>query len=662
MVLMLLAGSMLAGCDTGLTGEFPEEPTVPPDKRPPEGPITGMADAYPGYAVPYDVFNNNQEILIFEHKADDPDVTGTIFVTHHDGYVYRYGYIYTKNGWERYELAGNPVGNSNWLRDNGEYSLSRLRTDFEVGENYLVAYSCKKHSGSWKCGCADQNSCGMWMLQAFTVEEPRVCEEGAKLCEGNILRTCIANAWVDEPCGADEICDADECACVNLSVAPPGPVETAPVIEVTQGSYYVFPGQEHTWTITVTDADNPEDLELTYDNPYAYNFPDKAVFSNWTDESGANKIVYGSLTWTPTEADLKKTPLATFKAKDYDNNEETTASLQVTVIRPDQVYCRSGGTAGCFSDETAIYYLSRVSNEFPSHVKDTDHQYPMCCRLVKPADCSSPRATRLFYISADGKASIEQPAEYGGEVCVEHTDSSKELVSGWGDSLGMHCQNQGYDTCVTRLCTEGSFAGYLGVCGGADFRRYEKQLCLKAIDAAPGDDTEVQCQGSCLGEGCLRTYDGRECCGGEGIYLMTGEDGKCTKVQSHPSCVPEGCMLTYDGRTCCSGLEASGVYCLKPGQTDQCQGDCLGESCEVVEGKECCSNMVPHALPDGRTVCWREDCEDALIEQGILECGICDAIPEGIVITADDITNGRDCAAGLTVVEGLNSKQYCLKT
>ncbi|MBW2992293.1 hypothetical protein KY345_03695, partial [Candidatus Woesearchaeota archaeon] len=52
--------------------------------------------------------------------------------------------------------------------------LSALQSE---GENYVLAYTCKKYNNQWKCGCRSENDCGYWMLETFTLAEAEIPSE-----------------------------------------------------------------------------------------------------------------------------------------------------------------------------------------------------------------------------------------------------------------------------------------------------------------------------------------------------------------------------------------------------------------------------------------------------------------------------------------------------
>lgn len=234
MVILLTIVALLTACEVS---ELPPEPQEPGTQGAMD--IAGQAgrittaryqqfvageEGFP-YAPPHDVFEDNNP-LVFQISKDDfkvgPDgVQFEATVDHQGGLVYKYGYINVMQDgmptWQRYELTGTSVLRadgtaSNWLRDDGSATLTftteEMQNIFERGENYVVAYSCKKHGrlGEWKCGCSDR-SCARpyWMLQSFLV-----CGEnqGIGYFEATGTSACLDPCQQKEDCAAGYGCEA----------------------------------------------------------------------------------------------------------------------------------------------------------------------------------------------------------------------------------------------------------------------------------------------------------------------------------------------------------------------------------------------------------------------------------------------------------------------
>ena len=154
----------LVGCQTG---------ELPPEPGDITGPIGKAVHIYEGYAPPNDVFDNNKMIFNLEQNVinidvDEDNFTLNLEVSHDASFIYKYGYYYSKKGWQKYLFDSEPYKESNWIKDHAKKELNLQVDDFNAGENYIVAYSCKRHDGKWKCGCTSTNGpCNQWMLQTY---------------------------------------------------------------------------------------------------------------------------------------------------------------------------------------------------------------------------------------------------------------------------------------------------------------------------------------------------------------------------------------------------------------------------------------------------------------------------------------------------------------
>lgn len=140
-----------------------------------------------GWAPPYDVFNGDARIMsvlprVVQVESDNEDFKLDVLVDHQDAFIYKHGYYYTPQGWERFTFPDEVYQNSNWIKNSAVANLSLSSSDFNEGNNFVVAYSCKQHEGVWKCGCSDENVCGRWMLEDYlmTINElpPEPSEPG----------------------------------------------------------------------------------------------------------------------------------------------------------------------------------------------------------------------------------------------------------------------------------------------------------------------------------------------------------------------------------------------------------------------------------------------------------------------------------------------------
>lgn len=130
------------------------------------------------YAPPYDI--NNSANFIFNVTPDNFTAEGSVLnlnvtVNMTGGYIYQKGYVFNfkENRWNVFNFIQTPVENSYWIQNFASSSLLINSSDmFRDGENYVVAYACKKVFGVWKCGCnnlssanSEVESCANWMLQ-----------------------------------------------------------------------------------------------------------------------------------------------------------------------------------------------------------------------------------------------------------------------------------------------------------------------------------------------------------------------------------------------------------------------------------------------------------------------------------------------------------------
>ncbi|MBW2992371.1 hypothetical protein KY345_04100, partial [Candidatus Woesearchaeota archaeon] len=136
---------------------------LPPEPGAPQAPVgEATAAIAEGYAPPYDIFNNNKAILdVSVISKTDTNAQISSSADLQGGFIYKYGYIYTNTGWRIYEFPQSAVSGSNWIKDHTDaritVELSALQSE---GENYVLAYTCKKYNNQWKCGCRSENDCG----------------------------------------------------------------------------------------------------------------------------------------------------------------------------------------------------------------------------------------------------------------------------------------------------------------------------------------------------------------------------------------------------------------------------------------------------------------------------------------------------------------------
>ena len=160
LVLCLIAVFMMSGCAD-----------LPPEPGSPGTPIGKAAGMYDGYAPTIDVFNEKKQLFSLDVVEEGNTIMLDTKVQHLAGYVYKYGYLHTLDGWKKYEFPQRSVRGSNWIRKSANIKIEKLKEDLNDGDNYILAFSCKKHGQDWKCGCREENDCGYWMLQKFRVEK-----------------------------------------------------------------------------------------------------------------------------------------------------------------------------------------------------------------------------------------------------------------------------------------------------------------------------------------------------------------------------------------------------------------------------------------------------------------------------------------------------------
>ncbi len=242
LIMFVVAILALSGC----VKDLPPEPNPPGTE---EGNIGGQAyhpgdpgdtiDA--GYAPPWDVFEEDgdsipveiftimpEELTVVDHLLDDfPDgiisvddgITDLfIDVTHMDGVIYNKGYIFINGIWEEFAFDDDPIEGTPWIEDSASYFWPT--ENLCHGPRYIVAYSCKKHDDTWKCGCDADGNCGKWMVQEFPVTAT-VCSSGQDfLCIGDDLYNCADTCWsYSETCDTYRTCSESEGACI-LPVNP----------------------------------------------------------------------------------------------------------------------------------------------------------------------------------------------------------------------------------------------------------------------------------------------------------------------------------------------------------------------------------------------------------------------------------------------------------
>ena len=127
-----------------------------------------------GYGAPYNTLSVSAEQLM-NVVCNTNSASVSIGNNSTSQYIYRYGYIWRNNAWQRIDLTGSvPAYEGNWFRGNATATVSLTATEL-TQENNLIAYICNwtpstssGRAGEWKCGCRD-SACTTpyWQLQRF---------------------------------------------------------------------------------------------------------------------------------------------------------------------------------------------------------------------------------------------------------------------------------------------------------------------------------------------------------------------------------------------------------------------------------------------------------------------------------------------------------------
>jgi len=127
-----------------------------------------------GYGAPYNTLSVSGEQLM-NVVCNTSSASVSIGNNSTSQYIYRYGYIWRNNAWQRIDLTGPvPAYEGNWFRGSANATVSLTATEL-TQENNLIAYICtwnpstsSGQAGEWKCGCRD-SACTTpyWQLQRF---------------------------------------------------------------------------------------------------------------------------------------------------------------------------------------------------------------------------------------------------------------------------------------------------------------------------------------------------------------------------------------------------------------------------------------------------------------------------------------------------------------
>lgn len=123
-----------------------------------------------GYGVPYVTAAGDLSPLM---SGQCSETSFTVEAGNWDdgAFVYKYGYAWNEKlkTWERFEFRGSrPSGE--WFQGHASALIAR---DAETmrGNNYALAYICKKSGSVWRCGCSD-GACKnpTWQLQIYSIQ------------------------------------------------------------------------------------------------------------------------------------------------------------------------------------------------------------------------------------------------------------------------------------------------------------------------------------------------------------------------------------------------------------------------------------------------------------------------------------------------------------
>lgn len=146
-----------------------------------------------GYAPPYNVFENNTQIITVSPEysvmgVDEDNLEILVNVSVPGGMVYKVGYYYDAFRGENvpFEFSQETVGDSDWISSSASINLTFAKNQLRSNlANFIYVYPCKKYNDEWKCGCINtsDSGCGFWSLQMFKVN---VTDDGAT----RIITTC----------------------------------------------------------------------------------------------------------------------------------------------------------------------------------------------------------------------------------------------------------------------------------------------------------------------------------------------------------------------------------------------------------------------------------------------------------------------------------------
>ena len=184
---------LLVSCGTG-SEEFPPEPPAPGEVE--GGALAGQVynAEWVNYANPGTKFILSKDIATIAGTTPD----SLSLSVNNEEFVWKKGYVTDVNGqWKEFQFVETAAGGSGWVRGTATKALSISPSEQTEGDNYVVAYSCKRVNNQWDCNG------NKWMIQGFTVEK--------NYCQG------------DDDCEAEQICE--ESQCIDLPAPPSVPFQ-----------------------------------------------------------------------------------------------------------------------------------------------------------------------------------------------------------------------------------------------------------------------------------------------------------------------------------------------------------------------------------------------------------------------------------------------------
>lgn len=210
-ILMIMI--LLIGCKKETsTSDTPPPFGAPPVEKMMRGAFTGTVPT--GFGVPVDVFNGDLPIIqeIPKLSADPSDTnipTVSVKVDQAGGWIWNEGarYDWSTGTWVKFTFPQPTYGTTKWIRGSASIDLKDVnavpfnsicgpgikdcppkdpndpaKTPDSEG-NLIVAFSCKRYSGEWRCGCSsttETGACAKWMARKYgvSIELPPVTDPG----------------------------------------------------------------------------------------------------------------------------------------------------------------------------------------------------------------------------------------------------------------------------------------------------------------------------------------------------------------------------------------------------------------------------------------------------------------------------------------------------